>query len=220
MKKYPRTPHLFQSDAVTKDDRVLSPYKANWFLSNPLTVTEKVDGANVGISFDSETGAMLLQSRGHYLIGGDHPQFDLFKQWAWEREPVLRDVCGSGILYGEWLYATHAICYTKLPDYFLAFALLEDERWATRSELELLLEDTGISLTDLIAVDVVLTPDEAWELARGQSAYYFGPREGAVFSVEDVEDGVVARAKLVRPGFLPTSEEHWTKRRMQVNLLA
>jgi hypothetical protein len=38
--------------------------------------------------------------------------------------------------------------------------------------------------------------------------------------VEYEDLGVVARAKLVRAGFLQPTEEHWTKRRMQKNLLA
>jgi hypothetical protein len=220
LKKYIRTPHLFKSAATTVDDRVLSPVQVEAFLAHPLTVTEKVDGANVGISFDLETGRMLLQSRGHYLRGGDHPQFDLFKQWAWEHEQELRHVCGIGILYGEWMYATHAIRYTDLPDYFLVFALLEGQRWATRPEIEMLLDGTGIYATDLVAEDVELSPEEAWELASGPSAYYDGPREGVVLSVEYEDLGVVARTKLVRAGFLQPGEEHWTKRRMQKNLLA
>lgn len=220
LKKYPRTPHLFPSAAVTKDDRVLSPAQAEVFLATPLTVTEKVDGANVGISFDLETGRMLLQSRGHYLRGKDHPQFDLFKQWAWEREQELRDICGIGVLYGEWMYAEHAIWYTDLPDYFLVFGLLEGERWATRPEIEALLDGTGIYATDLVAEDVELSPEGAWELASGPSAYYNGPREGIILSVEYEDLGVMTRAKLIRPGFLQPTEAHWTKRRMKRNLLA
>jgi hypothetical protein len=219
IKKYIRTPHLFRSAATTVDDRVMTPAQAEFFLSQPLTVTEKVDGANTAISFDLETGRMLLQSRGHYLCGKDHPQFDLFKQWAWEHEQELRAVCGIGILYGEWMYATHAIRYTDLPDYFLVFALLEGQRWANRPEILALLAGTGLHATELVAEDVELSPEGARKLASGPSAYYDGPREGVVLSAEYEDLGIVARAKLVRAGFLQSTAAHWTKRRMQKNLL-
>lgn len=220
MKKYPRTPHLFPTAAATRDDRVLTASQADQFLQHPLYVTEKLDGANVGISFDLESGLMLLQSRGHYLVGRDHPQFDFFKRWAYTHEDELRRICGLGVLYGEWLYATHAIRYAALPDYFLAFALLEGERWATRPELDTLLGGTRVQAVPLIAEDVTLDADEARTLASDQSAYYDGPREGIVLSVEYADLGVVSRAKLVRQDFACASDAHWTTRHMQKNLLA
>ena len=47
-----------------------------------IVIEEKVDGANAAISF-SDSGELLLQSRGHYLTGGYRERhFNLFKQWA------------------------------------------------------------------------------------------------------------------------------------------
>lgn len=93
-----------------------------------IAVEEKCDGANTGISFDSD-GTILLQSRGHYPTGGAREKhYNLFKQWAQIHQGVLRDILGSRyIMYGEWLYAKHTIFYDALPHYFLEFDIYDRE---------------------------------------------------------------------------------------------
>ena len=49
--RYPHTPHLaWLGEGAPRDDKVLSPLEVEAFLSQPLIVEEKVDGANIGIS--------------------------------------------------------------------------------------------------------------------------------------------------------------------------
>ena len=85
-------------------------------------VEEKLDGANCAISF-SESGELLLQSRGHYLIGGSRErQFNLFKHWATVHESwLIERLEDRYIMYGEWLHKKHAIFYDALPHYFCEF---------------------------------------------------------------------------------------------------
>ena len=68
LKKYPRTPHLSGSKLQVGDED-LSQISFSELDGKHLVVEEKCDGANSAISFD-ETGALYLQSRGHYLTGG------------------------------------------------------------------------------------------------------------------------------------------------------
>ncbi len=67
-----------------------------------MAIEEKVDGANDAISFSSD-GQMLLQSRGHYLTGGEREKhFNLFKQWAYTHAGTFWAVLGDRyILYNE-----------------------------------------------------------------------------------------------------------------------
>ena len=97
----------------------------------PLVVCEKLDGANCGLGF-GPGGRPLLQSRGHYLVGGPRErQFDLLKQWASLHAPALRAALGERyLLYGEWLYARHTLYYDRLPHYLLVFDAF-DRRTAT-----------------------------------------------------------------------------------------
>jgi RNA ligase len=89
-------------------------------------VEEKLDGANAGISFDAN-GQMRLQSRGHYLTGGEREKhFNLFKQWAYSHAAAFWEALGDRyVLYGEWLYAKHTVFYNALPHYFLEYDVLD-----------------------------------------------------------------------------------------------
>ena len=118
--KYPRTRHLEGSRLQIgdkADDKPLAELKGS-----PLVVEEKLDGANSGISFNS-SGALQLQSRGHYLQGGGRERhFALLKTWAATHAhrllPVLQD---RYVMYGEWLYAKHTVFYDALSHYFFEF---------------------------------------------------------------------------------------------------
>lgn len=123
--KYPRTYHIAGS-AIQQGDHDLAPVAVQALIGRHLVVEEKVDGANSAISF-SAAGRLLLQSRGHYLSGGERErQFHLFKAWAHGHAPQLWETLAARyVLYGEWLYARHTILYTDLPHYFLEFAILD-----------------------------------------------------------------------------------------------
>ncbi len=127
LEKFPRTRHIQGSRLQSGDlgdDQAFAD-----LAGRPLIITEKLDGANCGISF-GRSGALLLQSRGHYLTGGGRERhFDLFKTWAYALAhrlwPVLQN---RYVLYGEWLYAKHTVFYDCLPHYFLEFDVLDRER--------------------------------------------------------------------------------------------
>ena len=119
--KYPRTPHL-QGSGLAAGDKETIPYKQ--LLGHHIVVEEKLDGANVGISF--EQGELHLQSRGHYLnlhqTGGRERQFNYFKLWAKTHETALQAALGERyIMYGEWLYAKHSVFYDALPHWLCEF---------------------------------------------------------------------------------------------------
>lgn len=91
-----------------------------------VVIEEKMDGANCGVSFGDDLG-LLLQSRGHYLLGGPREkQFALFKQWAGTfAEQLLDRLETRFVMYGEWLYAKHSVYYDALPHYFMEFDILD-----------------------------------------------------------------------------------------------
>jgi hypothetical protein len=125
IQKYPRTPHL-EGSGVQPGDETLASISFLEITGRTLVITEKMDGANCGIRFTAD-GRLLLQSRGHYLAGGERErQFDLFKAWAYRHATELWDVLSDRyLLYGEWLYAKHTLFYTELPHYFLEFDIYD-----------------------------------------------------------------------------------------------
>ena len=123
--KYPRTRHL-EGSRVQPGDEDLEAAPFSDVAGRWLVVEEKLDGANSGIGFSS-SGALQLQSRGHYLRGGARERhFDLFKSWAQSHAGTFRELLGKRyLMYGEWLYAKHTIYYNALPHYFIEFDILD-----------------------------------------------------------------------------------------------
>lgn len=126
--KYPRTYHL-DGSGIQHGDEDLSVIPIYSLRGRHVAVEEKMDGANSAISFDDE-GSLLLQSRGHYLMGGPREkQFHLFKSWASRYAGELWEKLGPRyILYGEWLYAKHTVFYDELPHYFMEFDLYDKQQ--------------------------------------------------------------------------------------------
>lgn len=125
--KYPRTPHLSGS-RLQPGDEDLSQIPFSDIQGKYLVVEEKCDGANTAVSFD-QNGELLLQSRGHYLMGGYRERhYNLLKQWAnVHREAFYRVLDSRYVMYGEWMYAKHSVYYDALPHYFLEFDILDRE---------------------------------------------------------------------------------------------
>lgn len=123
--RYPRTPHLEGSRLQEGDhghDHV--PYRELRGLR--LVVEEKLDGANTGISF-SPAGELLLQSRGHYLVGGGRErQFNFIKAWAQAHAGwLLQRLEDRYVMYGETLSKKHSVFYDALPHHFFEFDVFD-----------------------------------------------------------------------------------------------
>lgn len=127
MTKYPRTPHL-EGSRLQAGDEDLQQIPFAQIAGKTIAVEEKCDGANSAVSFD-KNGELLLQSRGHYLIGGAREKhFDLFKQWATVHQQTFFERLGTRyIMYGEWMYAKHSLFYDALTHYFQEFDIFDRE---------------------------------------------------------------------------------------------
>lgn len=180
--KFPRTRHLFDAggSGVSRDDLLMDPGEEAAFYSRSskgkgsskassrggsggrvVAMEEKVDGANLGISIDAETLQFKVQNRSHFINSKTHRQFANLDSWLSEHSEGLFKVMGSDpcryVIFGEWLYATHSIAYTRLPDYFLAFDVYDRKvgkflSWRERNKC---LEGTGIRPVRLIAEDTL-----------------------------------------------------------------
>lgn len=127
MIKYPRTPHLEGSRLQKGDeDHDQIPYRE--LEGRTIVVEEKLDGANTGVSYDADCN-QLLQSRGHYLLGGPNEgKFSLFKKWAQAHEGALFDRLDQRyVMFGEWLALKHTVFYDWLPHYFQEFDLYDTQ---------------------------------------------------------------------------------------------
>ncbi len=235
LKKYPRTRHL-ETSRFQHGDHDLEAVPFKEIRGKYVVAEEKMDGANSGVSFDA-AGRLLLQSRGHYLLGGPRERhFDLLKQWANNHAEALYLALGERyIMYGEWLYAKHTCFYDALPHYFMEFDLYDRERdlslsTARRRELlaglpvvsvAVLWEGRPQKLTELTRlVGPSLFKSADWRDRLVEAAAAAGvPAEQALAETDShdameglylkVEDDerVLERLKWVRPSFLSALAE-------------
>lgn len=128
LRKYPRTHHV-RGSRFQHGDGDMDAVPWSELRGKHLVVEEKLDGSNVGISFDSD-GRLQLQSRGHYLRGGPRElQYALLKQWVSSiQEELYCTITDRYIVYGEWMYAKHTVFYDALPHYFMEFDVYDNEK--------------------------------------------------------------------------------------------
>ena len=212
--KYPRTCHLLNLGAVNRDDLVLTATDFKQFSNPPshlsLCLEEKIDGANLGISL--KNNKIMVQNRSHYVNSKYHTQFKSLDKWISDHEADLMKILKMGyILYGEWMAATHAIAYSKLPELFIAFDLfdLRKKQFVSRRKFEEIMGSTGIHCVAKIKFELPLTKEKIVEMVQQQSCYYDGKIEGIYFRL-DSEDWLENRAKVVRGDFI-CGNDHWTK---------
>jgi hypothetical protein len=217
-RKFPKTPHLlWLSSRNVRDDKVMTPLEAEMFITQPIVVEEKVDGANLGLAFD-RSGRLQAQNRGTFLRAPFTAQWQGLSRWLAHHETTLRERLPTGmILFGEWCYAKHSITYSRLPDWFLGFDVFDrfnDQFWSTRRRDALLMAAEIVPIHRIASGQ--FTTSELLEMLKTQSAYYDGPVEGLYLRRED-DDQLLMRAKIVRSEFAQSIGEHWSRAPLQMN---
>jgi ATP-dependent RNA circularization protein (DNA/RNA ligase family) len=217
--KFPTTPHLaILGDVDIRGDKVISESDRDEFLQHDLVVEEKLDGANLGISFDSD-GNIRAQNRGAYLHLPGSGQWKKLEGWLSLRTDVLfESLTDRYILFGEWCYARHSVFYNRLPDWFLGFDIYDRQSGRFLSSER---RDAFFKKIRIVKVPMI---------ARGhfnllelknlmlQSKFSDKPAEGLYLRLDHGE-WLAQRAKLVRPAFIQAVKQHWSRSAIRPNRL-
>lgn len=225
--KFPRTPHLLNLGAMGDDDITIPAVnRVEGNSTTIITITEKIDGANMGFSLSSSR-AIVVQNRSHYVNPTSHVQFKKLGKWVEDHHESLHRILDRDdqfpqrfILYGEWMAATHSISYDNLPSLFIAFDLYDrfKKTFVDRATLSHLLTGTGIGVTPLLFLGACLPPDnELVNMVQQKSSFYSGRVEG-IYLKWEAEGVVMERAKIVRGDFL-SGNTHWSKGIISFNLV-
>lgn len=223
--RFPSTTHIaWLADGAPREDKVFSAEEAEAFLSEEVSVEEKIDGANLGFSLMPD-GTLRAQNRGQYLA---HPHAGQFA-----RLPDWMDVHGGNVqaalelhaeeslmLFGEWCAARHSLDYNRLPDWFMLFDVYERQsgRFWSSARRNALAAQCGLVTVPTLLQGKTTLADLRNMLDTVPSRYRNGTLEGVVVRRESAQ-WCDARAKLVRPDFTQTIAEHWSRRRMEWNQL-
>ena len=219
--KFPTTPQLFVFPGLDiRDDKILNLSEKRLFLDSVLTAEEKIDGANIGISFDDNWN-LKIQNRGAYINPKDYPQFQLLSDWAFRRIVNLRTVIGTQfILFGEWCYAKHTVFYTSLPDWFLGFDIFDRAGNVFISTLRRnqMFSDLQIYHVPLIQKKKFTERELIHITEFEKSEFSDDPIEGIYLRLE-TDTILKGRAKIVRPGFMQGMTSHWKDQKLIQNRL-
>ena len=204
-----------------------------------LVVEEKMDGTQLGLSFDAQAQP-VLQSRGTIITL--ETEFAWMKAWVWQHYSALYDCLGQRyIMFGEWLWAKHTLFYDVLPSYWLEFDVYdrESQQFLSTPARQALL--THLDFLPSVRIIACLQQTRLNELGAlmGQSAFMSanayaklpanalnhtdtsGLMEGLYLKLENT-DYVVQRYKLIRPEFIRFIQQqatHWQKQAVIKNQL-
>ena len=217
--KFPSTPHLaLLGDVEVRDDKVMSREERDKFLQNKLVVEEKVDGANLGISFDAG-GNIRTQNRGSYLQLPSPGQWKKLSDWLDLRiDTFFEQLTDRFILFGEWCYAKHSVRYDRLPDWFLGYDIFDKKygRFFSCSRRDQFFYMLGIFQVPILGCGH-FSFSELKNLLS-QSKLSKEPAEGLYLRI-DQGDWLARRAKLVRPAFIQSVGQHWSRSNIKINRL-
>lgn len=220
--RYPHIPHIaWLGHGLPRDDKLMSPDEVAMLLNSAVTIEEKLDGANLGISLGPD-GSLRAQNRGAYLSQPFTGQFARLGAWLTEHQDRLLDaISESHILFGEWCTARHSIHYSDLPDWWLLFDVYDGKEkkfWSTvrRNDLANKLCVAAVPCLHRGHVSLQELTDF---VADTRSRFGSGNVEGVVVRQEDVS-WLQARAKLVHPDFTQAIGEHWRSRSLEWNRVA
>lgn len=230
---FPKTPHLSGSvgsgddDAIVGLEQMIALFGESESDDVTIVLEEKVDGANVSVHFESEAERWTptLQKRSGVLQTNELTQYNLFRDWAFERVESLWEVLTDRfVLFGECLIMRHAVAYNRLPDMVLAFDVFDKRsgRFLSRRRIEELFQSSNVRLVPLInryevnnsnsnsnssssSSRVKLTKEMFTELAAQQSVLGDERREGVYVRIE--RNGFVEhRFKFRRDTFVPGAD--------------
>ena len=217
--RFPRTPHLAWSGGTKpRDDKVMSPEAVASFLASPVVVEEKVDGANLGLSLADDV--LRVQHRGDLVDLAMDRDYPRLAGWLEEHGREIASIIGPNlVIFGEWCVLRHSVPYDALPDWFLAFDVYDrnHRRFLASDRRDALIERIG--LVSVPSVSAGCFTIASLRALIGESRLGPSMMEGVVLRRE-ANGWLEARAKLVRPDFLPADATHWRARRRITNRLA
>jgi hypothetical protein len=224
--RFPPTPHLaWLGRGDLRGDKVLSAAEAAALLSADVVLEEKLDGANLGFSLSAD-GELRAQNRGQYLTEPLGGQFARLPQWLAMHSSGIGDAllahADHGLmLFGEWCAARHSLDYTRLPDWFVLFDVLETKsnRFWSSARRDVLAAQVGLATTPRLSSGRFKLAEITAKLDSWPSCFRDGPLEGIVVRRESAQ-WCESRAKLVRADFAQAIGEHWRNRRLEWNRLA
>ena len=218
---FPRTAHLPHKPNASEDDIVAEAFEVSVVFQCPVHVEEKIDGASMGMTlFD---GYPVLRNRDHILKKGylkDTPakkQFVPAWNWFYKYQDRFRQLEGYSV-YGEWMWARHGIYYDRLPDWFIAYDVFDQN---TGQFIEPILArkmlcDAGFAVPFVRYIGEIDDYGHLEAMANQMSPWAENDSEGIYLKLDDGKQ-VTHHFKMVRKDFI--RGRFWDGKKMMRNAI-
>ena len=203
---------------AVKGKHYLSDADVEKLLDDNVTLTEKADGANVGLV--RIENYFKLQKRGSLIEDNEHYQYNYLKAWSQTNYDKLMQIPKDTILYAEWMAVQHTIFYDMLPSYFLAFAWYDRkiDKYHHWYDMEELCDKIGLCTVPLIQMNAKVNKDELLDFIPNPSCYGHEQAEGLVVTNYQKQ----MRGKVVLKKFQDSmdTEGHWATKKIVKNIVS
>lgn len=208
-KSYGSIPHLPGSKYGNRDDKGCSPEMSLLFTTkkkhnyDTITVTEKLDGSNVGIT-NINGKYVPINHAGYPAISSPRVQHRLFAIWVYQHITTIKETIPNNgdRICGEWLAQAHGTRYdlTQYRSPFVAFDIIRNNKRIPYTEFRTICTNTGIPPTPLLWKGPEPCPIETALSLLGNHGQYgaLDLAEGCVWRLERNGE-YLAMAKYVRP---------------------
>ena len=205
--KFGRIAHVSGSNLVDTDDFWAEPECERDLLTHIILVQEKLDGLNIGFSYDGKK--IRARDKKDY-IDTNSQIYKKIPEWMSLYSEDLNFLCdGEHTVFGEWMYWKHQRAYNDLPSFFVVHDILDEfeDKFMSTKDVDDLIGATSLSYNKPFFKGRIDSVKELPELVT-KSQYGEEQMEGLIVRV-DSENFNQIRAKYVTPEFAKNISEHW-----------
>ncbi len=227
--KYPEADRIIYSNlGMHPKKRYLSNRETRELFRGEVVLEEKLDGSTMFVTWTG--GKPLLRAKGTRKIS-EYEKTKAFVRaysWAYENTEKLEKIPHGLAVVGEWLYAMHSIPYNELPDFFVAFDVIEIKTSKVLSlERKLkIFEDCGLASSPILHQGKVAYEDVP-EFINASKFSAASPGYEPPFDSLQQMEGIVVKnygqefltGKYVTREFAEAFEQHWLELPLTVNKL-
>ena len=220
MMRYPKPLRILHPKIdLHPNKRYLSDADVKKLLRGKVYIEEKLDGSHLG--FEIKGGKPVTFTTNQHLWESDkRHEFNGVLQWLWENYDKIVKIPKGHRMCGEWLKVQHHIHYNDLPDWFIAYDVIDVRKreFLSYKEKTKVISKCGFHQAVLLG-EGMYYKDDLYDIAMNQSNYGEENMEGVVVKRDKFE----TLGKLVMQEFLDgivDEHHHWSSPRQKLNKLS
>lgn len=193
--KYPRIKHFFdirevypdKKSSITGDDLIVKFTDRNKFFNKTVCIEEKINGINIGITYDLDTDSFKIQRGSKYINNDTNKLYEKLYMWIYNNRNDLLKILESGdyTLFGVWCEKNNI--NDNLSYMFVSFDILDrtHDRFINREKFNITIGKTNITPVPVITYSYINSIDDLKIYLETDSEFTNSKIEGIVIRVDD-----------------------------------